>query len=203
MAPALTDTPLLASFVADVLGGRLSAHGWLEAQLGDAVPGDIYAGLTRRGLVTDALEVALHARAEWGLTWNTFEERLVRASPAWAALPTAARQRTRVDWEASRRGMHYAGDKWSQADIADELLRRLLRAARRLVPAQRIHSEGVRRRRPRPRTLVLREFMVSDLAAGRSWRQKMALWNARYPAWRYTNARTFFAHCRRARGEVS
>jgi hypothetical protein len=204
MASALRDTPLLTSFGGGVLyDGRLSVPAWLAAQLGSAVPDDVYGELVRRGLVREALWEAILAREEYGLTWSALEKRLVQqTSLGWAAVPADERRQVRVVWEASRRGMD-VDDQRPQEEDADHCLRQLLRAARCLVPEPRVHSEGVRRRHPRPRTIALREFMASELAAGRSWRERLAAWNARYPAWRYSSPWTFWAHYHRAEKAVA
>jgi hypothetical protein len=198
MASALRDTPLLTSFGGGVLDGRLSMQAWLAAQLGSPVPDDVYGELVGSGLVREALLEAILAREEYGLTWSTLEQRLlVQPSLGWAAVPADERRQVRVVWEASRRGMDVE-DQRPQEEDADHCLRQLLRAARRLVPEPRVHSEGVRRRHPRPRTIALWGFMASELAAGRSRRQSLAAWNVRYPAWRYTSPWTFSAHYHRA-----
>jgi hypothetical protein len=194
------DTPLLTSFGGGVLydGGHLSVQAWLAAQLGSAVPDDVYGELVGSRLVREALWETLLAREEYGLTWSALEERLVQQpSLGWAAVPADERRQVRVVWEASRRGMD-VDDQRPQEEDADRCLRRLLRAARRLVPEPLVHSEGVRRRHPRPRTIALWEFMGSELAAGLSWRQRLAAWNVRYPAWRYASPWTFSAHYHRA-----
>jgi hypothetical protein len=198
MSRSLSDTPLLASFGADVLGnGSLSVQDWLGAYLGTRVPTNVFENLVRRTLVAEVLEQVSLARASAD-TWSAFEKRLLRVSPAHVADGDALAQ-AKVSWEASHRWRGFDEDSpIEEAQEAEARLRNLLRSARRLLPAQSIEAAGHRCRRPRPRTVALRRFLASRDAEGTPWRLRLQRWNARYPEWRYSSPWTFCAHCRRA-----